>query len=53
MNQIKGKPKCPIYLTERTFIDKIENEYDLQSGLEVYLQFFTDWSYERKWGLIA
>ena len=52
-NKIKGKSKCPIYLTERTFIDKIENEYDLQSGLEVYLQFFTDWSYERKWGLIA
>ena len=29
-------------LTERTFIDKIEDEYDLESELEVYLQFFTD-----------
>ena len=52
-NEIKGKSKCAIYLTERTFIDKIENEYDLQSELEVYLQVFTDWCYERKWGLNA
>ena len=29
-------------LTEGTFIDKIEDEYDLESELEVYLQFFTD-----------
>ena len=38
-NKIKGKSKCPICLTERTFIDKIEDEYDLESELEVYLQF--------------
>ena len=39
-NKIKGKSKCPICLTERTFIDKIEDKYDLESELEVYLQFF-------------
>ena len=38
-NKIKGKSKCPICLTERTFIDKIEDKYDLESELEVYLQF--------------
>ena len=52
-NEIIGKLKCANYFTERTFIDKIESEYDLQSELEVYLQFFTDWCYERKWGLNA
>ena len=41
-NKIKGKSKCAICLTERTFIDKIEDKYDLESELEVYLQFFTD-----------
>ena len=39
-NKIKEKPKCAICLTERTFIDKIEDEYDLDNELEVYLQFF-------------
>ena len=39
-NKIKGKSKCAIYLTERTFIDEIEG--DLESELEIYLQFFTD-----------
>ena len=39
-NKIKGKPKCAICLTERTFID--ETECDLEIGLEIYLQFFTD-----------
>ena len=38
-------------LTERTFIDKIEDECDLESELEVYLQFFTDWCYKGKWRL--
>ena len=41
-NKIKGKSKCTIRLTERTFIDEIEGEYDLESQLEIYLQFFTD-----------
>ena len=41
-NRIKGKSRCATCLTERTFIDKIENEYDLESELEIYLQFFTD-----------
>ena len=40
-NKIKGKSKCAICSTERTFIDKIEDEYDLESELEVYLQFFS------------
>ena len=37
---MKGKSKCAICLTERTFIHEIE--YDLESELEIYLQFFTD-----------
>ena len=37
-NKIKGK--CAICWTERSFIDEIE--YDLESALEIYLQFFTD-----------
>ena len=41
-NNIKGKSKCDICLTERTFIDKIEDKYDLKSELEIYFQFFTD-----------
>ena len=40
--KIKGKSKCAICLTERNFIDKFEDVYDLESELEVYLQFFTD-----------
>ena len=39
-NKIKRKSKCAICLTERTFINEIE--YDLESELEIYLQFFTD-----------
>ena len=42
-NRIKGKSRCAICLTERTFIDEIEgSKYDLGSELEIYLQFFTD-----------
>ena len=41
-NKIKGKSKCAICLTERTFIDAIEDKYDLERELEIYLQFFTD-----------
>ena len=39
-NKIKGKSRCFICLTERTFIDEIQ--YDLESALEIYLQSFTD-----------
>ena len=39
-NEIKEKSKCAICLTERSFIDEIE--YDLESALKIYLQFFTD-----------
>ena len=39
-NKIKGKSGCFICLTERSFIDEVE--YDLESALEIYLQFFTD-----------
>ena len=39
-NKIKGKSRCAICLTKRSFIDDIE--YDLESALETYLQFFTD-----------
>ena len=41
-NKIKGRSKCVICLTERTFIDDIEDKCDLESKLEIYLQFFTD-----------
>ena len=30
-------------MTERVFIHKIEGKYDLESDLEIYVQFFTDW----------
>ena len=36
--KIKGKSKCAIFLTERTFI----NDNDLENEIEIYLQFFTD-----------
>ena len=39
-DKIKGKSKCAICLTERTFIDEIEG--DLERELEIYLQFFID-----------
>ena len=39
-NKIKGKSKCAICLTERTFIDEIEG--DLEREFEIYLHFFTD-----------
>ena len=41
-NETKGKAKCVICLTETTFIDETEGEYDLESELEIYLSFFTD-----------
>ena len=41
-NKIKGKSRSAICLTTRTFIDEIEDKYDLESELEIYLQFFTD-----------
>ena len=40
--KIKGKSKYAIYLTERTFIDKTEDKYNLKSQLEIYFQFFSD-----------
>ena len=46
-NRIKGKSKCPICLTERTLIHQFKGKYDLESELEIYLQFFTDWYYKR------
>ena len=39
-NKIKGKSRCGICLTETSVIDKVQ--YDLESVLEIYLQFFTD-----------
>ena len=39
-NIIKEKSKCAVCLTERNFIREIEDEYDQESELEVYLQFF-------------
>ena len=39
-NKIKGKSRCAICLTESSFIDEIQ--YDLESALEIYLQFLND-----------
>ena len=41
-NKIKEKSKCAICLTEGTFIDAIEDEYDLESELKVHFQLFID-----------
>ena len=41
-NKTEGKSKCTICLTDRTFIDEIEGEFDLESELEIYFQFFID-----------
>ena len=38
--KIKGKCRCFICLIERNFIDEIQ--YDLESDLEIYFQFFTN-----------
>ena len=40
--KIKGKSKCAICLTEKAFIDEIEDKYDLEIELEFYLHFFTE-----------
>ena len=52
-NKIKGKSRCAICLTKRTFIHEIEGKYDLESELEIYLQFFTGRCYKRTWRLIV
>ena len=52
-NKIKGKPKCVICLTKRTFIHEIEDKYDLESESEIYFEFFTDWCYKIAWWRIA
>ena len=39
-NKIKGKSRCAICLTKNAFTDDIK--YDLESSLEIYLQFFTN-----------
>ena len=36
-NKIKGKSKSAYCLTERTFIDEIEEKYGLERELEIYL----------------
>ena len=41
-NKFKVKSKCAICLTKRTFIHEIEGEYDLESELKIYFQFFVD-----------
>ena len=37
-NKIKGKSRCAICLTERSFIDKVK--YNPESALEIYLPNF-------------
>ena len=41
-NNIKGKSKCDICLTKKTFIHKIEGKFNLERELEICLQSFTD-----------
>ena len=41
-NKITEKSRCAICLTKRTFIHEIDGKYDIESELEIYLQFFTD-----------
>ena len=36
-----------------TLIYEIEDKDGLESELEIYLQFFTDWCYKRTWRLTA
>ena len=36
-NKIKGKSKCTICLTKKTFIHEFEGKYDIESELEIYL----------------
>ena len=39
-NKTKGKSKCAICLSEKTFIHEIEEDkYSLEIELEIYLQF--------------
>ena len=49
----KEKSKGALCLTERTFIREIEDKYDIESKVKVYLKFFTDQCCKRKWRLIA
>ena len=35
-NKIKGKPKCAICFTERTFIREIEGKYGLEIELDIF-----------------
>ena len=51
-NKIKGKSKCTVCLTERNFIYEIEDKCDLESELEIYLQFFTDLYYKKNEALL-
>ena len=39
-NKKKVKSRCAICLTKKFFI--VDIEYDLESALEIYIQFFTD-----------
>ena len=50
-NKIKRKSKCAICFIEKTFIDEIEDKYDLESELEIedkLFKLFTDSYYKRK-----
>ena len=41
------------FLTERTFINEIEDKHDLESKVKVYPKFITDRYYRRKWRISA
>ena len=38
-NRIKGKSKCAIFVTKRTFIHEIEGKYDLESDQKFIFSF--------------
>ena len=52
-NKIKGKSKCAICLTERTFIHEIEDKYGLKSKVKAYTKFFTDRCYKKNGDLLC
>ena len=47
-NKIKGQSNCAICSTERTFFHKLEDKYDLQDELEIYLKFCLTEYYKTK-----
>ena len=39
MSDKKAKSKCAKFLTDRTFLDKINNEYDLEQLVKLFFLY--------------